>query len=204
MSHPIPQAEEPTDRILTIPNALCAFRMLAAPFLVVLAAHEQRLEVVVLFVLMAGSDWLDGKIATRFNQRSAIGPALDSFADLLMYAGLIGAAWFLDSAKLSAAWPWFLLPLVAYLVAGISSLAKFRKWPSHHTRMAKISWFLVSVGTVVFLLSGSLWVLQLAMVTAALASLQSVAITQVLSEWTTDVLSVSAARRLEQERAKRR
>ena len=180
----------------TIPNALSVFRVVAAPFLVGLALADRRMDVVVLFVAMTMSDWIDGKLAVLLNQRSDIGPRLDSVADLAMYGSLLVAAIILDGPKLVAEWPWLAAPAVAYVAAGAVSLTKFRRWPHHHTRMAKISWGLMLIGAVTYLGWEVRWPLRAALTGAALASAQSLLITWVLPAWREDVSSVAAARRI--------
>lgn len=181
---------------LTIPNALSVFRIVAAPVLVGLAVSGERNAVVLLFVAMAMSDWIDGKLAVLLDQRSDIGPRIDSAADLMMYGGLLLAAIILDGTRLLSEGAWIALPVLAYLVAGAFSLAKFGRWPHHHTRMAKISWGLMLLGAVVFLGEVSRWPLRVALISAACASGQSVLITRVLPTFLTDIPSVAAARRV--------
>jgi CDP-diacylglycerol--glycerol-3-phosphate 3-phosphatidyltransferase len=179
---------------VTIPNAICLARILAAPGLIVLAASARRSEVVMLFLVMAASDWIDGKLAVALDQRSEIGPWLDSVADAVMYTALLIAAILLEGDRLRSEWLWVVVPVALYLIAGASSVAKFGRWPNHHTRMAKISWGLMLVGAVAFLGAWSLWPLRAAFIGATLASVQSMMITRILPEWRPDVPSVSAAR----------
>jgi cardiolipin synthase len=179
---------------VTLPNAICLFRILTAPGLVVLAADDRRWEVLALFLVLAASDWIDGKLAILLDQRSEIGPWLDSVADAVMYTALLVAAVVLDGDRLLTHWPWIALPTVAYLIAGVFSVAKFRRWPNHHTRMAKVSWGLMLAGAVAFLAAWSLWPLRAALVGATMASIQSMMITRILHEWRADVPSASAAR----------
>lgn len=181
-------------RLVTIPNAICLLRILAAPGLVVLAASGRRSDVVALFLLMTLSDWIDGKLAVVLDQRSKIGPWLDSVADLVMYLALLAAAVLLDGDRLRAEWLWITIPIGLYLLAGAWSVTKFGRWPNHHTRMAKISWGLMLAGAVAFLGAWSLWPLRVALAGASLASVQSMLITRILPEWRSDVPSVSAAR----------
>jgi CDP-diacylglycerol--glycerol-3-phosphate 3-phosphatidyltransferase len=189
-------SKDRSDRLVTLPNVLSLFRVLAAPGLVMLAARDQRLGVVVMFLAMAASDWIDGKLAILLDQRSNIGPRLDSVADIMMYGGLLISALVLDRDRLAAEWPWIAAPIAAYLAAGSLSLARFGRWPQHHTRTAKISWGLMLVGAVAFLSDWSLWPLRVGLISATLASVQSVLITRTLTEWREDVPSVSAARRM--------
>ena len=80
------------DRFVTIPNIICLLRMLGSIVLVVLAVNGRDQVFLWLFVGLAMSDWVDGKLASLLNQRSVWGPSLDSWADAALYlALLIGA-----------------------------------------------------------------------------------------------------------------
>lgn len=183
-------------RWFTIPNVICVLRILSAPVLVYLAAVDRRSDVVVLFVAMAASDWIDGKLAILLDQRSKIGPWLDSLADGVMYTALLISVILLDAEQLFTEWPWVSLPIATYLAAGVMSRAKFGRWPHHHTRMAKISWGLMLIGAVTFLGGWTRWPLRVALLGASVANVQSMLITRALSEWRADVPSLAAARRM--------
>lgn len=72
------------DRVVTIPNLLTVVRFMGVPLFIwlVLAQKEYWAGVVVLAV-MAGTDWIDGYIARRFDQASKLGRVLDPIADRL-------------------------------------------------------------------------------------------------------------------------
>jgi len=114
----------------------------------------------------------------------------------LMYMALLMSAVILDGPRLLAEGPWIAAPMVAYLGAGVFSLAKFGRWPHHHTRLAKMSWGVMLVGAVAFLWGTSHWPLRVALVGASLASVQSMLITRILPQFRSDVPSVAAARRI--------
>ena len=62
--------------------------MLLPVFVFLLSAHssgreECRIAAIVVFVIAAFSDWLDGYVARHFNQRSKLGALLDPLADKL-------------------------------------------------------------------------------------------------------------------------
>jgi cardiolipin synthase (CMP-forming) len=85
-----------------IPNLICLFRIALIVPLVIAMREEQHARIIVLFVLAAVSDGLDGYLAKRFNWTSNLGRALDPIADkLLLVTVFITAAW-LDIA------PWWL------------------------------------------------------------------------------------------------
>jgi cardiolipin synthase len=72
------------DRVFTIPNLLTVVRFMGVPLFIwlVLAQKEYGAGVIVLAV-MAGTDWIDGYIARRFDQASKLGRVLDPIADRL-------------------------------------------------------------------------------------------------------------------------
>jgi CDP-diacylglycerol--glycerol-3-phosphate 3-phosphatidyltransferase/cardiolipin synthase len=74
----------PPDRVLTVPNALSAIRLLLIPVFVylLLFAHANGWAVVIL-MFSGASDWADGKIARTLNQSSRLGVLLDPAVDRL-------------------------------------------------------------------------------------------------------------------------
>lgn len=83
-----------TDRVWTLPNVLSLLRLAGVPVLLwlILGPHADVIAVAVLMV--AGfTDWLDGYLARRWNQRSRLGQMLDPIADrFYILATLIGLA----------------------------------------------------------------------------------------------------------------
>jgi len=84
-------AATPGDRVLTLPNALSALRLLGVPLFLWLVLTE-RDELAIAVLMVSGvTDWLDGKIARAWNQMSKVGALLDPAADrLYILATLIG------------------------------------------------------------------------------------------------------------------
>lgn len=73
-----------TDRVVTVPNVLSLFRLLMVPLFVWLAlVPEADGAAVVVLVVSGATDWLDGRIARRWNQISRVGQLLDPVADRL-------------------------------------------------------------------------------------------------------------------------
>ena len=68
---------------LTVPNLLTLIRILIVPLFAYLFLQGQLLAAVVVLFISGLSDFLDGKIARRFNQISALGKILDPVADKL-------------------------------------------------------------------------------------------------------------------------
>jgi len=93
MSTGVPERQV-SDRVLTVPNALSAARLLGVPvFLWAILSEHDGLALVLLF--LAGlTDYLDGMIARRYNLVSRLGQLLDPVADrLYIVSTLLGLAW---------------------------------------------------------------------------------------------------------------
>jgi cardiolipin synthase (CMP-forming) len=78
------KAPPPSDRVWTIPNALSALRLLGVPLFLWLALGPKDDGWAVIVLMVGGfTDYLDGKIARRFNLTSRLGALLDPAADRL-------------------------------------------------------------------------------------------------------------------------
>jgi cardiolipin synthase len=89
MTAPLPAA---SDRVWTIPNGLSVLRLLGIPLFLWLALgpHDDGWAVGVL--MLAGfTDYLDGRIARRFNLTSRLGELLDPAADRLYILATLAA-----------------------------------------------------------------------------------------------------------------
>jgi cardiolipin synthase len=80
-----------SSRIVTLPNALSVLRLLGVPLFLWLVLTERDGLAVAVLMVSGFTDWLDGKIARRWNQMSRVGALLDPAADrLYILATLIG------------------------------------------------------------------------------------------------------------------
>lgn len=69
---------------VTLPNALTLLRILAVPFFAIAVWYGHLWEALTIFVAAGLTDLLDGWIARKFNQTSALGAFLDPAADKLL------------------------------------------------------------------------------------------------------------------------
>ncbi|MCW2600651.1 MAG: pgsA [Frankiales bacterium] len=89
-ARPEPAHRAQLAKIWTIPNALSALRLLGVPlFLYWVLVTEQDGRAILLLMAAGASDYLDGKIARRFNQYSRLGQLLDPAADRLYIAATL-------------------------------------------------------------------------------------------------------------------
>jgi cardiolipin synthase len=100
-------SDDPGDRILTIPNLLSFARLLGVPvFLWLILVPQADVAAFVLLGVAGASDWVDGYLARRLNQRSRLGVLLDPLADRLYIAAtLLGLA-------LRGLIPWWLVGIL--------------------------------------------------------------------------------------------
>lgn len=92
-----PIQTQTTNSNWTIPNALSASRLLGVPlfFWLIVGPEKDGLALVVLIV-SAFTDWLDGYLARRLNQYSRLGEMLDPLADRLYVVAALAALFIRD------------------------------------------------------------------------------------------------------------
>ncbi|MCA9009966.1 MAG: CDP-alcohol phosphatidyltransferase family protein [Planctomycetaceae bacterium] len=178
------------DRIVTIPNIICAVRLAGSLALFGFALTNNAGLFAGLFTLLSLSDWIDGKLARWLNQRSDFGARLDSFADSVLYAALFFGLFWLRWEVLRAEGVWWIVAFLSYLLTTFYGLWKFGKVPSYHTYGAKTSQWLVLTGAVTMLLDYSTWPFRIAMIGVTLTNLEATAMTWYLKEWRADVLTI--------------
>ena len=185
-------AAEPrvSNRILTVPNIICLIR-LGGSFVLVPIAWQGRNELFLwLFIGLALTDWIDGKLAILLNQRTVLGARLDSWADAALYTALLFGIVTMYGARLQAELVWIGTAVVTYLVSTAAGLWKYRRWPSYHTRAAKTSWFLTAVAVIALFFDWTLWPLRAAAAAVTLTNIEALAITIVSPSWRADVTSI--------------
>ena len=101
--------------ILNIPNQLTSMRLLLAVVMFGLIVWEHYLTSMVLFIIAASTDWLDGYYARRYGQVTTLGRILDPFADKVI---ICGTFIFLAAIPRMSVDPWGLKPWMVVAVVG--------------------------------------------------------------------------------------
>jgi CDP-diacylglycerol--glycerol-3-phosphate 3-phosphatidyltransferase len=89
--------------ILNVPNVVTAIRFALAIVVFVLIPLEQYLAALIVFVIAAGTDWLDGWWARKYGQVTKLGRIFDPFVDKII---ICGAFTFLAAEAGSGILPW--------------------------------------------------------------------------------------------------
>jgi CDP-diacylglycerol--glycerol-3-phosphate 3-phosphatidyltransferase len=177
----------PSDRVLTIPNALSVLRLLGVPlFLWLLLGPEADLAALLVLMIAGATDYFDGKIARWLGQTSRIGVLLDPAADRLYILATLLAFVIRDVI------PWWLAALIVgrdlVLAPTVPLLRRHRYGPLQVSYLGKaatfnllyafpllliaandwwisdvarpIAWAFVVWGTALYLWSGGLYLLQ--------------------------------------------
>jgi CDP-diacylglycerol--glycerol-3-phosphate 3-phosphatidyltransferase len=79
---------------VNLPIALTLFRIVLVPLIIVFLISSSRVHVLiaaVIFIAASLTDWLDGRMAPRWNQVTRLGTLLDPIADKLLVAAALVA-----------------------------------------------------------------------------------------------------------------
>ncbi len=178
-----------TTKLVSIPNLLSGFRLIAAPFLLYLAWTGHPNLFLALLAVSLLSDSIDGFIARRLNEASELGTRLDSWGDLATYLTVPLCAWWLWPEILKREAFFVLLVIGAYIVPLMAGFVKFQRLPSYHTWAAKTAAVLMSFAVFILFIIDVAWPFWCAAIVQALVACEEVAITLRLSKLESNVRS---------------
>ncbi|HUF17886.1 MAG TPA: CDP-diacylglycerol--glycerol-3-phosphate 3-phosphatidyltransferase [Thermoanaerobaculia bacterium] len=122
-SRPRPQSPEVSQEIWNLPNSLTLLRIFLVPFLVVVLLTKfegKEYAGLVIFLIAAVTDLLDGYFARRFNKITRLGILLDPIADKLLISSALISLVELD---LAPAWMVVIILGREFAVSGLRSIA---------------------------------------------------------------------------------
>ena len=127
--------------VKNLPNIITVFRTLAGLVVALMLLdtdNRVRTMALALYILAAGTDWLDGVLARRLNATSPFGQMLDPIADKLLLTGCLFAL------VASSGWGWvmfipaLLIILREVLVSGLREFVSDHDIVLHVTLLAKV------------------------------------------------------------------
>ncbi|MCH9813539.1 MAG: CDP-alcohol phosphatidyltransferase family protein [Epsilonproteobacteria bacterium] len=176
--------------VWTLPNLLSLFRILAAPFLVLVAWLGFEELFLILFLLMLLSDALDGWVARIFNLSSALGARLDSYGDIVTYLTMPIGAWLLWPTLIQKEISYIIIAVIIYLLPGGVALIKFGSLASYHTWFTKFSALCMSLSLLVLLFSKDATLFHIAVYILVIEAVENIAITLMLPTQQSDIHSL--------------
>ena len=77
----------PSNAIVNVPNVLTGVRLALAVAVFVLIQRHDYMTALIVFVLAASTDWIDGYWARKYNQVTKLGRIFDPFVDKIIICG---------------------------------------------------------------------------------------------------------------------
>ena len=165
-----------------LPNIISICRLATTPVLLLLAWYGYAHTFLAVTTASFASDVLDGYLARRLGQTSALGAKLDSVGDFVIYITLPLGAWWLWPEMVRREIPFFIAVLASCVLPPLVAFWKFSTFASYHTWGAKLAALVVGGSAIVLFAGGPPWLFHLAVPISVLAALEEMAITLVLPE----------------------
>ena len=89
--------------IFNVPNKISAARLLLSFVFFALLPLQLYWAALIVFVIAAGTDWVDGWYARKYNMVTKLGRILDPFCDKILICG----AYILIAVEMDAGFPWY-------------------------------------------------------------------------------------------------
>lgn len=137
-----------------MPNILSLIRLGCMPVLLWLAYTGHPYWFLAVLTLAFITDALDGYIARRFNQVTALGAKLDSWADVSIYMSLSISVFWLWPDISAAEKLYILLVVNSILVPVIIGLLKFGALTSYHTWFVKFAAACTAISSIMLFAGG--------------------------------------------------
>ena len=173
-------------------NGITLYRVIAAPFLVVLLFTKQYEIFKWLLGVSFFTDLIDGYLARKFKVTSILGTRLDSIGDdLTVLVGLI-ALFVLKPEFIKQHIIIFVILLVLFLVQTTYAFIRYRKMTNFHTYLAKIAAILQGIFLIlVFFTEEPILILFYAATIVTMLELtEEIILVDLLPQWKTNVKGI--------------
>ncbi|MDC1288348.1 CDP-alcohol phosphatidyltransferase family protein [Gammaproteobacteria bacterium] len=174
-------------------NLISAIRILIAPLLFVFAFRQMETWFLGTLIFSGLTDVLDGYIARRLHQTSALGAHLDSWGDFVIYSTMAACAWILWPELTRQVILYYALILCSFVLPALIGLIKFREFTGYHTWSVKIAVLFTFAGYIALYADIAQWPFMIASGLCVIAAVEEILITLVLRHERTDVRSLAAA-----------
>ena len=171
-------------------NMISAIRVLLAPLLFVFAFRQMEAWFLGTLIFSGFTDVLDGFVARKLHQTSALGAHLDSWGDFVIYGTMAACAWILWPELTQQVIIYYALILGSFVLPVLIGLIKFREFTGYHTWGVKIAVLVTFVGYIALYADIAQWPFMIASVLCVIAAVEEILITLVLRHERTDVRSL--------------
>ena len=171
-----------------LPNLISAFRLFAAPVLLMMAIGQMPDLFAYLLIPALISDIIDGWLARKLDCESEIGSLLDSAADIILMVVIIVSIWFLHPEVYQQHWPLIATVCVVWSIAHLLALLRYRRPASFHTRLLQSGIVLFGLFALLLFTYGFVpWLLYLAGIVSLIGAAEHFILLLLLPEWTPNI-----------------
>ncbi len=167
------------------------YRIIAAPFLILLIILDQRSLFSWFLIISFSTDAIDGFLARTLKITSARGSFLDSFGDQsTFFAAIIGMLVFewdfiLEHYKI------IIIALIPYFIQTYMAYRKYGRASSFHTYLAKLTAVLQGIFIItLFLIKPIEWLFYLTIAVGLLEIIEEIIMVSMYDEWVNDVRGI--------------
>lgn len=179
------------EKIVNIPNALSAYRLLALPFIIYSIVAANKHLFIILISINLITDILDGLIARLFHLKTEFGARLDSIADMGTFIMALAGFIFLEKDFVKEHSTAFIFLMICYFAPYIISIIKFKRLQSLHLYSYKITGYVQGIFIFTFFNFGfASWYFYLMIVVSFIAYLEETAALFIMKELKSDIKSV--------------
>ncbi len=171
-----------------ISNNLSLYRILVAPFIILLCYMGQKPLVGAIISLSFLSDALDGFLARNLHIESKLGAKLDSTGDILNFVAATFAILYYEMNFVQSIKEFLFLGFGIYLLEFSASLVRYGKISGFHTYLRKLAAILQGFLFVYFLFFEPVaWIFFVTLGVTVVALLEEIILVMLLPEWRTNV-----------------
>jgi phosphatidylglycerophosphate synthase len=172
-----------------IVNGITLYRLLAAPFLVILILNNYFDIFKWLLAISFFTDAIDGYLARRYKVVSTFGSRLDSIADDFTTLVAVGGIFFFNPEFIREQMLILITLLVLFLVQITMAFIRYGRMTSFHTYGAKIATILQGIFLLLFFFFPEplYWLFYTAAIITALELIEEIILILALPQWTTDI-----------------
>ncbi|MEX1377779.1 MAG: CDP-alcohol phosphatidyltransferase family protein [Eubacteriales bacterium] len=161
---------------LTVPNFLTICRVIFIPLLLFQVHNNMRLGFLITYLLVASTDFFDGQIARRFNQKTELGKILDSYCDLILYLTTAYFIYVLYPEQITPVLPMLYVLIAIIVLSIIVSIVKAGKPIMMHTWLLKAPAGLLFIYVIFSYFISSPWALGVVIAVYMLGFIESIII----------------------------
>jgi len=173
-------------------NGITFYRLIAAPFLLILIFNNQLDLFKWLLAISFFTDAIDGYLARKYKAVSVMGAKLDSIADdMTVLIALVGLfVW--NKAFLKQEYIWVISLSILFAVQLVFALIRYKKLTSFHTYLAKVAAVFQAVFLILsfFLPAPILPLFYITVLITALDIIEETMMVALLPNWQSDVKSL--------------